>query len=153
VLVSEQGEVKLTDFGIAKAMGRREHTGHGVIKGKLAFMSPEQASGTAVDGRSDLFSLGTVAVPAGTGPSPLRRPHRSRGLVRVRQCQFAPPAQVAPDISPEFARITLRAMQAAPANRYQAQRRCWSTSRPCSVLPSSPRARPSSSAGWRICSG
>jgi serine/threonine-protein kinase len=119
VLVSEQGEVKLTDFGIAKATGRREHTGHGVIKGKLAFMSPEQASGTAVDARSDLFSLGTVLYVLGTGRRPFEAPTDLEALVRVRQCQFAPFTEVAPDISPEFARITLRAMQAAPADRYQ----------------------------------
>jgi len=119
VLVSEQGEVKLTDFGIAKALGRREHTGHGIIKGKLAFMSPEQASGAAVDARSDLFSLGTVLYVLGTGQRPFDAPTDMEVLVRVQQCQFAPPAEVAPDISPEFARITLRAMQAAPVDRYQ----------------------------------
>jgi serine/threonine protein kinase len=119
VLISEQGEVKLTDFGIAKATGRREHTGHGVIKGKLAFMSPEQASGLAVDARSDLFSLGTVLYLLGTGRRPFEAPTDLEALVRVRQCQLAPPAQVAPEISPEFARIILKAMKAAPADRYQ----------------------------------
>ena len=60
VLISEQGEVKLTDFGIAKAMNKRERTATGVVKGKVAFMSPEQAHGQALDARSDLFSVGTV---------------------------------------------------------------------------------------------
>src|SRR4029450_117406 len=60
VLISDQGEIKLTDFGIAKAQRKREQTAAGVIKGKVAYMSPEQALGTSVDRRSDIFSVGSM---------------------------------------------------------------------------------------------
>src|SRR5471030_1843567 len=60
ILVSARGEVKLFDFGIAKAEGRLTQTQHGVVKGNVRFMSPEQARGIAVDSRGDLFSLGLV---------------------------------------------------------------------------------------------
>ncbi|MEM1417660.1 MAG: serine/threonine-protein kinase, partial [Myxococcota bacterium] len=60
VLVSEAGEVKLSDFGIAKATTHYHVTRTGVVKGKLPYMSPEQARGEALDARSDLFSLGVV---------------------------------------------------------------------------------------------
>ncbi len=119
ILVSEQGEVKLTDFGIAKAMGRREHTGHGIIKGKLAYMSPEQASGHEVDGRSDLFSLGTVLYLLATGKRPFEAPTDLEAITRVRQCTFPPPDEAMPGLSPEFARAIMRAMQLLPSDRYQ----------------------------------
>jgi serine/threonine protein kinase len=60
ILVSARGEVKLSDFGIAKAEGRMSRTEVGMIKGNVSFMSPEQARGEAVDLRSDLFSAGVV---------------------------------------------------------------------------------------------
>ncbi len=60
ILVSFAGEVKLTDFGIARAMGMGDLTAPGTVKGKLAYMAPEQARGEAVDGRADVFSLGVV---------------------------------------------------------------------------------------------
>lgn len=60
VMISFEGDVKLTDFGIAKATSRITQTQEGIVKGKTAYMSPEQAAGEPLDGRSDLFSLGTV---------------------------------------------------------------------------------------------
>jgi serine/threonine-protein kinase len=119
ILVSEQGEVKLADFGIAKAMGRREQTGQGVIKGKLAFMSPEQASGKDLDGRSDLFSLGSLLYVLFTGQRPFQAPTDLETVLRVRQCQFEPAEKICPLLDPSLTRIISRAMQATPEKRYQ----------------------------------
>ena len=98
VLVSEHGEVKLTDFGIAKAaVGRRERTGQGIIKGKLAFMSPEQASGGELDARSDLFSVGTMLYLMVTGRRPFEAPTDLEIILRVQQGQFPPPTEIKPE--------------------------------------------------------
>ncbi|MDX2021661.1 MAG: serine/threonine-protein kinase [Deltaproteobacteria bacterium] len=67
ILISAGGEVKLFDFGIVKAEGRVTQTEQGVVKGNVSFMSPEQARGTALDARADLFSLGLVMYYAAAG--------------------------------------------------------------------------------------
>ncbi|MBI2565541.1 MAG: protein kinase [Candidatus Schekmanbacteria bacterium] len=70
VLISFEGAVKLMDFGIAKATGRSYNTKSGIIKGKIAYLSPEQIRGQPLDGRSDLFSLGILAYEMFTGIQP-----------------------------------------------------------------------------------
>ena len=119
VLISEHGEVKLTDFGIAKAMRKREHTGTGVVKGKVAFMSPEQGLGKPIDARSDLFSLGTLLYLVMTGVRPFEAPTDLETLLRVQQAEFRSPAEVRPDLAPDVVHIVLRAMQQNLQLRYQ----------------------------------
>jgi serine/threonine-protein kinase len=119
ILLSDQGEVKLTDFGIAKAMNKREHTGTGVVKGKVAFMSPEQAMGRTIDPRSDLFALGTVLYLLMARVRPFTGGTDLETLLRVQKAEFRPPEEAAPDLPPEVAAVINRAMQLDPAARYQ----------------------------------
>jgi serine/threonine protein kinase len=119
VLISEQGEVKLTDFGIAKAHNRREQSLGNLIKGKIAFMSPEQASGRPLDARSDLFSLGTMLYVMLCRRYPFDAATDLEVLLLVKQGACVPPEQARPGLHAEVYRVLERAMAADPADRYQ----------------------------------
>jgi tRNA A-37 threonylcarbamoyl transferase component Bud32 len=119
VLISEHGEVKLADFGIAKAMNKREHTGTGVVKGKVAFMSPEQGLGKPIDCRSDVFSLGTLLYVLLVGVRPFDATTDLETLLRVQRADFKPPGRVRPDLGPELVSVITRAMKLSPDERYQ----------------------------------
>ncbi|HVZ86517.1 MAG TPA: serine/threonine-protein kinase, partial [Polyangia bacterium] len=119
VLVSGEGEVKLADFGIAKAQRKREQTAAGVIKGKVAYMSPEQASGNAVDRRSDIFSVGSMLYRMMTDRLPFESNNDLESLLRVQRAEFRPPQEAKPTIGDKVAGIIQKAMRLHPAERYQ----------------------------------
>ena len=119
VLLSEQGEVKLTDFGIAKAERKREQTAAGVIKGKIGFMSPEQALGQPLDARADLFSLGTVMYLMLTGRKPFEANSDLESLMRAQKANYQPPEQLNPYLSPDTTAIVNKAMRREASARYQ----------------------------------
>jgi len=119
VLISDQGEIKLTDFGIAKAQRNREQTAAGVIKGKVAYMSPEQALGTTVDRRSDIFSVGSMLYRMVTEKLPFDAGDDMESLVRVQKAEFTPPEQVKPTVGPGVSGIIMRALRFLPKERYQ----------------------------------
>ncbi len=84
ILLSVTGDVKLIDFGVAKSTARQHATNDGGVKGKLAYMSPEQARGEKLDGRSDLFSLGLVLYEMLSGESPFARPDPLQTLMAIQ---------------------------------------------------------------------
>jgi serine/threonine protein kinase len=119
VLLSGEGEVKVADFGIAKAQRKREQTAAGVIKGKVAYMSPEQAQGSPVDRRSDIFSVGSLLYRTMTDRLPFEANNDLESLMRVQKAEFAPPRDVKPALQASVSGIILRAMRLAPSERYQ----------------------------------
>jgi len=119
ILLSYDGHVKVVDFGIAYAKERITSTQARTLKGKAAYMSPEQATQQPVDRRSDIFSLGVVLFEALT----LRRLFKSstevETLLRVRQARVPRPRLVQPDIPLPLEKIVLKALALKPSNRFQ----------------------------------
>jgi TonB family protein len=122
ILISYEGDVKLVDFGIAKATNKVHVTQHGALKGKLLYMSPEQAWGKPVDKRSDVFSVGGVLYEMLTG-RPLFFAENDTEvtiLEKVREAQLTPIRTFLPNIPVELEKILAKALQKDPENRYQA---------------------------------
>ena len=119
ILVSDEGEVKLVDFGIAKAASKATHTDSGSLRGKLLYMSPEQAWGRASDKRSDIFSLGAVFFEALPGHMLFSGNSELSILERVRDARFLAPSSLNPAVPIELEAVITRALQKEPDNRYQ----------------------------------
>ena len=119
ILVSYEGEVKLVDFGIAKAATGVQETQTGVLKGKLAYMSPEQAWGKPLDRRSDLFSLGIVLYEMLTETRLFKGNDEISILEKVRSAEIQPPSRLHPEITPQLDQAILKALARGVEDRYQ----------------------------------
>jgi hypothetical protein len=119
VFVGYDGTVKLLDFGVAHARGRLTRTESGLIKGKLEYMSPEQAKGVELDRRSDIFSLGVVLWEALTGRTLFRRPSALAIAQAIAEEPITPPSRVTASVPSAVDGICLKALARAPGARHQ----------------------------------
>ena len=119
ILISFEGDVKLTDFGIAKAASKATVTEAGALRGKLLYMSPEQAWGKAMDRRSDLFSLGIVFYEMVTDHKPFLGSSEVSILETVRECKVAAPSSLNREVPPALERVVMKALERDPERRYQ----------------------------------
>ncbi|MFW6369265.1 MAG: protein kinase domain-containing protein [Myxococcota bacterium] len=118
ILVSYEGQVKVVDFGIAKAATQNQITRTGVIKGKFAYMSPEQCLGKKLDGRSDQFAVGTVLWELLTGSKLFERENEILTFRAITEDEAPPPRSVNPEIPEELEAVVMRALRRDPKERY-----------------------------------
>jgi serine/threonine-protein kinase len=117
VLLSRIGEVKLSDFGIARAANQLALTQAQTVRGKAGYMAPEQAYGKPLDGRADLFALGLTLHEALTGQRVLQGENEAALMVAATAQPLLPPSHFAPGISPALDAIIMGLLQRDPAQR------------------------------------
>jgi serine/threonine-protein kinase len=120
VLIAYDGGVKLIDFGVAKARARLTKTEAGFTKGKLSYMSPEQAKGEELDGRSDLFSVGIILYEITTGVRLFNKEGPGGILGAIVNDQIPSPSHKDKNYPKELETIVMRALEKSPDRRWQA---------------------------------
>jgi len=119
LIVTNRGEVKILDFGVARLGGETKSSSTSTTGGTLAYMSPEQARGETVDKRSDVFSLGVVLYEMITGRRPFHGEHDAAVLYSIVNAEPEPPSTIDPNITPEMESMILRLLRKDVADRYQ----------------------------------
>lgn len=119
LMITFDGAVKVVDFGIAKAATQIQHTRAGVVKGKYAYMSPEQATADVLDQRSDIFALGVVLWEMTTGHRLFRADNEIATLHKIISGDYPPPSAYRDSYPPALEMIVMRALAPNREERYQ----------------------------------
>jgi hypothetical protein len=119
LLISYQGEVKISDFGISKARSEPSLTQAGVVKGKMAYLSPEQALGEPIDHQADIYALGLVFHETLTGKRVYRFSSDIEALRTIPKMDITPVKNSVPDVPDELNRIVMKCLEKKKETRYQ----------------------------------
>ncbi|HET7540245.1 MAG TPA: serine/threonine-protein kinase [Polyangiaceae bacterium] len=122
VLITRFGEVKIVDFGLAKANSQLEKSEPGIIKGKFSYLSPEAAQGLPVDAKTDIFAVGIILWELLAGRRLFMGETDLETVRMVQQARVPPIRQINPRVSVELERVIARALAGDPAARYQSAR-------------------------------
>jgi serine/threonine-protein kinase len=118
VLISKQGEVKVVDFGLAKATSQIETTDPGVVKGKMSYLSPEAARGEEVDSRADIFAVGILLYEMLTGKRLFYGETDYQTVELVRNAKIPPLRPQNPQVEPELEDVVRKALARRAEDRY-----------------------------------
>jgi eukaryotic-like serine/threonine-protein kinase len=118
LLGADDGVARVTDFGIARAAGRANHTRAGQVKGKLRYMAPEQATEQAVDRRADLFSAAVVLFELLAGRRFLQGENDAKILLEITVGSYPDLAEVRPGLPPELCALVARGLARSPDDRW-----------------------------------
>jgi serine/threonine protein kinase, bacterial len=118
VMVTYQGNIKVIDFGIAKAKGRLGRTQVGIVKGTSGYMSPEQVRGEPLDGRSDLFAAGVILYELVTEQRLFTAPNDASMMIKIAEGQIPDPHTLNPKVSRPLSDVIMRALQRPREERF-----------------------------------